>query len=64
MVTDMGNYRLGFGCVVRRNAREKLFLELKEKVDKYHRLPIYDRRFVVGILHKKLSEEVKRREGD
>ena len=62
MVTDMGNYRLGFGCVVRRNAREKLYLELKEKVDSYQRLPLYDRKFAVGILYKKLGEEVRKEE--
>jgi hypothetical protein len=55
----LGGYRLGFGSSSRRHAREKLFLELKEKVDSYQRLPLYDRKFTVGILHKKLSEEVK-----
>jgi hypothetical protein len=54
------NYNPGFGSKARRNGRDRLFNDLMVKIDSYHYLPDYDKRFVVSIITKKLSERISK----
>ena len=54
----MGNYRLGFGSVARRNGRDRLYNDIMVKINSYNYLPLYDKRFVCRIITKKLGERI------
>jgi hypothetical protein len=54
----LGNYRLGFGSVARRNGRDRLYNDIMVKINSYNYLPLYDKRFVCRIITKKLSERI------
>jgi hypothetical protein len=58
-------YKSGFNLHARKQGRHRLFTDLMIKIDSYQYLPLYDKKFVVGIVSKKISERINNNgEGD
>ena len=52
-----------FRSRARSHARDRLYSDLMIKLDSYPYLPLYDKKFVVNIVGRKINERIKN-EGD